>query len=166
MAYRQWRWLALLTRWRLRAALRQRGEDGELGQGASRVHVPASQWCSDVSEAVEVVHVPLAQPRGVLLEGELLSGLSLLGIEQTASAHWLRGGSWRGELRRRRLQAEAVARRLVAEQRWGFERFMQRASGLEWVDAGVKPPARGRKLKCTALAQALQAGARTFTREQ
>ena len=54
----------------------------------------------------------------------------------------------------------------MAEQRWGFERFMQRASGLEWVDAGVKPPARGQKLKCTALAKALQAGARTFAHEQ
>ena len=166
LAYRQWRWLALLTRWRLRAALRQRSGDSELGAGATRVHVLASQWCTDASEELEVVHVPLAQPRGVQLEGVALAGLSLLSTEQTASAHWQRGCGRRGDVRRRRLQMEAVARRLVAVQRWGFERFMQRASGLEWVDAGSKPPSRGRKLKCAALASALQGGARSFTREQ
>ena len=51
-------------------------------------------------------------------------------VERRAAGAWMAGGSWKGELRRRKVRKERQAKRVIAEQARRFVAYMRQSGGL------------------------------------
>ena len=175
-AYRDWRWLWRLRRWRLRAALRAgRGErgggDGAIGEGASTLDVAASAWVTEAvaigvrpampdSVATFAVHAPIGQVRSIAATQAQLATIGLIEREHAAWSRWQFGGGAKGERMRARKARDERARRALARLGAAFRRYMAQSGGARIgmsgaalddvgarVDVVIGPRARSRGRK-------------------
>ena len=144
-AYLEWRHLALLTRWRVRAALRQRywhvytsmkwgqkwhervrRDEGACSLGAGRACPRASaMYTVACCSAVKPLHMLIPQIEGRRAALFSIGCPGLIRFEQAAASHWLAGGGWPGELARRKEGKVEAARRALLRLGAQFAGFMR-----------------------------------------
>lgn len=138
-AYWSWRVLALARRWRLIAALRQRGWEG--------VECPIQEMCGEGPHQGGVIHVETVRTRATstiatnmarqVLEKHEVGDLQeripqraeLMEMEQNAHRKWRAGGGRVGVNRRRQELAKRSSERMTQEQGRRFTGYMSQGAG-------------------------------------